>query len=217
MNLTDTYKHQALREQMVAHLQSLGIRNRAVLNAMLLIPRHFFFDRAFVEKAYDNRAFPIGNGQTISQPFTVARQSELLSVTAGMKVLEVGTGSGYQAAVLASMGAEVYTLERHQALHEHASALLKVMQLNKVHCYYADGFEGLPQHSPFDRILITASAPAIPQKLLKQLCIGGSMVVPVQNKEGSQTMTIITRIDEEQFDTVEGNKYRFVPMLKGLE
>lgn len=193
-----------------------GIRSEAVLEAMGRVPRHFFLDKAFDEWAYQDTAFPIECDQTISQPYTVAYQTELLDVRPGMKVLEVGTGSGYQACVLAEMGCRVYTIERHEPLYKMTSLLLKEIGYRQVRTFYGDGYQGLPRYAPFDRVLVTAGAPEIPQPLLEQLVIGGKLVIPVGEGE-VQKMILIIRVSEDQYDRKELGDFRFVPLLKGKQ
>lgn len=217
MQQNDTYRHQGLRKELISILKEKGITNRDVLNAVQGVPRHLFFgnDTIFHENhAYEDKAFPIGEGQTISQPYTVARQSELLQVKPKDKILEIGTGSGYQAAVLDNLGARVYTIERHRKLYERTKPLLEKLGYGNIRCYFGDGFEGLPMFAPFDKVIITAAVPELPKKLLKQLTIGGQMVLPV----GSETKCIMLRITkegEDQYSTEEFGKFAFVPMLKG--
>ena len=213
--MEDSYKHKGLRRQLVSSLRQKGIQDERVLSAMEILPRHFFLDDAFAEWAYTDKPFQIGKGQTISQPFTVAYQTELLEVKKREKVLEIGTGSGYQAAILALMGARVFTVERHTQLHENAKKLLKSLKLGNVRCFHRDGFNGLPEFAPYHKILVTAGAAEIPQALLNQLEIGGQLVIPVGKKV--QTMYRITRQDKEDFRTEKFKNFRFVPFLKGLE
>jgi protein-L-isoaspartate(D-aspartate) O-methyltransferase len=209
--LTDTFRHKGLRKQLIDLLRAKGITDDSVLDAMNSIPRHFFFDSSFLEFAYEDKAFPIGSGQTISQPYTVAFQSELLQLEKGMRVLEVGTGSGYQASVLAEMGARVYTIERQKLLYDTLKALVPPLNY-RVRLFYGDGYAGLPAHAPFDRILITAAAPFIPEALVKQLATGGILVAPV-GKGDVQIMTRIFKISETEIKTETHGTFRFVPML----
>jgi len=214
--LEDTYQHRGLRMQLIKQLKEKGITDEAVLNAIKNIPRHFFLDSAFDKIAYEDRAFPIGEGQTISQPYTVAYQTELLQIKRGEKVLEIGTGSAYQATVLAEMGARVHTIERQKKLYDqHKDYVFKTKYPN-IKFFYGDGFEGLPAFAPFDKVLITAAAPFIPPKLIDQMKEGGVMVIPVdEDNKGVQKMLRITKenggnLKEETFDY-----FHFVPMLGG--
>ena len=188
-----------------------------MLNAIEAVPRHlFFFDSAFIKQAYEDSAFPIGSGQTISQPYTVAYQSTLLDLRPRMKVLEIGTGSGYQAAVLHELGAKVYSIERQKSLYHQTKPLLEKLGYNRVKCFYGDGFEGLPTFAPFDRIIITAAAPEIPSKLVEQLAVGGKFVLPLDEK-GYQRMLRITKLVDGSLETEEFEKFAFVPMLRGKQ
>ncbi len=213
MERNDLYRHKGMRVKLVEELRLGGIKNESVLKAIEKIPRHFFMDAAFLEKAYENKAFPIGKGQTISQPYTVAFQTELLKVGFGDKILEIGTGSGYQASVLAELGASVYSIERHKSLSSSAKKILVHLGY-KVRCLYGDGFLGYPAFAPYDKILITAAAPEIPQPLLDQLKVGGCMVIP-KNENGSQRMLRITKTNVNDYKTEKFNYFQFVPMLKG--
>ena len=208
---TDTFRHKGLRKKLIDLLRTKGIADDNVLNAMNIIPRHYFFDSSFLEFAYEDKAFPIGSGQTISQPYTVAFQSELLKVEKGMRILEVGTGSGYQASILAEMGARVYTIERQKLLYDTLKALDPPLNY-RIRLFYGDGYAGLPAHAPFDRILITAAAPYIPEALVNQLAPGGILVAPV-GKGDSQIMTRILKISETEIKTETHGTFRFVPML----
>jgi protein-L-isoaspartate(D-aspartate) O-methyltransferase len=210
----DTYRHKGLRRKLVESIRDKGITDENVLKALDDLPRHYFMDSAFDEKAYEDKAFPIGEGQTISQPYTVAYQTQLLQVRPFEKVLEIGTGSAYQAAVLAAMGALVFTIERQKKLFDQNRQFIFLKKYPNIKFFYGDGYEGLPTYAPFDKILITAAAPAIPPKLLAQLKSGGMMVVPVGEGE-IQRMMRITKlpsgaIREEVFDN-----FSFVPMLEG--
>jgi protein-L-isoaspartate(D-aspartate) O-methyltransferase len=212
--MEDTYRHKGLRNRLIDSLKAKGIGDESVLTAMNAIPRHFFLDKAFEEMAYEDQAMPIGEGQTISQPFTVAYQTELLQVQKRNKVLEIGTGSGYQAAVLGAMGARLYTIERHEALYLKAKEMLDSLQMLNVRCYFNDGNKGLGEFAPFDRILVTCGAEEIPQALLTQLAIGGIMVIPVGNSK-SQTMTRVKKTAENEYFYEEFDNFRFVPFLSG--
>jgi protein-L-isoaspartate(D-aspartate) O-methyltransferase len=212
---TDDYRTKGLRKQLIDSLADKGISDEAVLNAMRNVPRHFFLDSALDKIAYEDRAFPIGEGQTISQPYTVAYQSELLEIQPGDKVLEIGTGSAYQATILAEMGAEVFTIERQQKLYEKVQKAYPFSgQYPKLHFFYGDGFKGLPQYAPFDKVLVTAAAPFVPQALLDQLKPEGILVIPVDEGDAQRMKRIIKKADgrliEELYDV-----FRFVPMLKG--
>lgn len=213
--MIDSYRHKGLRKKLVETIAEKGITDMKVLEAIGKVPRHQFMDSGFVEFAYRDQAFPIGSGQTISQPYTVAFQTELLNVQKHDKILEVGTGSGYQCSILLELGAKVYTIERQRELYLKSRALLNKMGY-KPYFFYGDGYLGQPKFAPFDKILITAGAPDIPQELLKQLKIGGRMVVPVGDGSG-QVMTAIDRIAEDEFKQTEHGYFSFVPMLKGKQ
>jgi protein-L-isoaspartate(D-aspartate) O-methyltransferase len=210
--LKDTNKHQGLRNQLVKQLQDKGITDEKVLDAIGKIPRHLFMESSFEDFAYQDKAFPIGAGQTISQPYTVAFQSQLLEVKKEAKILEIGTGSGYQTAVLCKMGAKVYSIERQNELFKTASLLLPKLGIRPKHLSFGDGYKGLPQYAPFDGIIVTAGAPIIPQALMAQLKIGGRLVIPVGKNE--QVMTLLIRKNETQFEKHEYGDFRFVPLLE---
>ncbi|MEY2905037.1 MAG: hypothetical protein RJA52_1053 [Bacteroidota bacterium] len=212
--MKDTYRHKGMRRQMVNELREMGIQNEAVLSAMMELPRHFYLAEGFEEWAYKNQPFSIGYEQTISQPYTVARQTELLSVEKDMKVLEIGTGSGYQASVLAALGAQVFTIERQEGLYKKTKSLLLELGFSKVRCYLKDGNLGLPEFAPFDRILVTAGSKEIPPALLEQLKIGGKMVIPVG--EPAQEMKVINKISDKEFKEETAGIFRFVPLLPGI-
>ncbi|GAA0192200.1 protein-L-isoaspartate(D-aspartate) O-methyltransferase [Fulvivirga kasyanovii] len=212
--MEDSYKHRGMRRSLLKILRGKGITNEAVLAAIGKVPRHFFFDNALLEHAYQDKAFPIGEGQTISQPYTVAFQSEKLNVKEGCKVLEIGTGSGYQACVLLEMGANVYTIEYNKVLYERTRKFLPLMGY-RPRFFQGDGSKGLPRHAPFDRIIVTAGAPSVPDSLIKQLNIGGILIIPVGDNE-RQKMLRITRIDEKKLKKEEFDFFSFVP-LKGEE
>ena len=217
MNQIDTYRHKGLRKELAVKLRDKGVTDRNVLAAIESVPRHLFFgnDTIFFEtQAYEDKAFPIGEGQTISQPYTVDRQSELLQVSPKEKILEIGTGSGYQAAVLATLGAKVYTIERHRKLYERTKVLLEQLGYSNVKCFFGDGFEGVPSYAPFDKIIITAAVPELPKKLLQQLSTGGKMVLPF-GAENNCDMIRITKHGEGQYSEEVFGKFAFVPMLKG--
>lgn len=210
--MKDTPKHQGLRNQLVSLLEQKGITNKNVLDAIKKIPRHLFLNSSFEDFAYQDKPFPIGAGQTISQPYTVAFQSELLQVKKDDKVLEIGTGSGYQTAVLCTMGAKVYSIERQNELFKTTSILLPKLGIRPKHLSFGDGYKGLPNYAPFDSIIVTAGAPFIPQPLMAQLKIGGRLVIPVG--EDVQVMTLLIRKSETQFEKHEFGDFRFVPLLE---
>ena len=213
--MQDSYRHKGLRRQLMDELRAKGITNEHVLEAMTALPRHFFLEKAFEEWAYSDKAFPIGNEQTISQPFTVAYMTSLLDVQKGHKVLEIGTGSGYQAGILSLLGARVYTIERQEELYLKTKAFLKTLGLNHIRCFFRDGSEGLTEFAPYDRIIVTAAAPSVPEALKEQLAIGGVLVIPVGGEEG-QTMFKITRLSETLYEEEAFEKFRFVPFLSGV-
>jgi protein-L-isoaspartate(D-aspartate) O-methyltransferase len=210
--LKDTSKHQGLRNQLAKQLEEKGITDKRVLEAIKKIPRHLFLDSGFEDFAYQDKAFPIGAGQTISQPFTVAFQSQLLDVKKEDKILEIGTGSGYQTAVLCLLGAKVYSIERQNELFKITSALLPKLGIRPKHLSFGDGYKGLEVHAPFDSIIVTAGAPIIPKPLMAQLKIGGKLVIPLGEKE--QVMTMLIRKNETQFEKHEFGDFKFVPMLE---
>lgn len=213
-NFEDSYRHKGLRKQLVDQLREKGISDERVLEAINAIPRHFFLDSAFDKVAYEDKAFPISVGQTISQPYTVAYQSQLLELKPFEKVLEIGTGSGYQAMVLAAMGAQVYTIERQKQLFdEHRNFILR-SKYPSIKYFYGDGFEGLPTFAPFDKILITAAAPFIPPKLINQLKVGGKMVIPLGEGE-VQSMVRLTKTTDGGYSKESFADFSFVPMLEG--
>lgn len=213
--MKDTYKYQGQRKLLVKTLRQKGIEDEKVLDAIGQLPRHFFFEKGFEEWAYKDQAFPIKAGQTISQPYTVAFQTELLQIQAREKVLEIGTGSGYQAAILAILGARVFTLERQSELYDISKGLLKKIGLPQIRIYLKDGYKGLPEMAPFDKILLTAGAEKIPQTLLDQLKVGGLLVAPVG--KGTQDMIRVTKESPDTYKTENFGKFKFVPFLKGLE
>jgi len=213
--MIDTYRHKGLRKKLVETVKEKGIKDQRVLDAIGKVPRHLFMDSGFVEFAYRDQAFPIGSGQTISQPYTVAFQTELLQVQKHDKVLEIGTGSGYQCAILLELGAKVYTIERHRELYLKTRALLNKIGY-KPYFFYGDGYLGQPKFAPFDKILITAGAPEIPETLKKQLKVGGRMVVPVGGS-GGQVMVAVDRLDEDEFKETKHGYFAFVPMVKGKQ
>jgi len=211
--IEDNYRHKGLRKKLVEIIREKGIKDESVLEAINNIPRHQFLDSSFLKFAYQDQAFPIGSGQTISQPYTVAFQTELLEIKKGDKVLEVGTGSGYQACVLAELGAKVFTIERQKKLFEKTRKLLTILKYRKIKTFYGDGFKGLPTFGPFDKAIVTAGAPFIPNDLLIQLKIGGKLVIPVDLEPGLQEMTCITRVSETEYEQRTHGKFRFVPLL----
>lgn len=208
----DTFLHKGKRKKLVELLRQKGFTNEEVLAAIEKVPRHAFLDSAFLNFAYDDEAFPIGEGQTISHPSTVAMQTDILQVKKGEKVLEIGTGCGYQTAVLLEVGARVYTIERQHKLYEKTRVLLPRLGYS-ARFFYGDGYVGLPVHAPFDKIIVTAGAPYPPDELLKQLAVGGIMVIPI-GKGAEQVMNVITRKDGTVFDRTELGKFKFVPMIK---
>lgn len=210
--LKDTAKHQGLRNQLAKVLEEKGIMDKRVLEAIKKIPRHLFLNSSFEDFAYQDKAFPIGAGQTISQPYTVAFQSQLLEVKKDDKILEIGTGSGYQTAVLCLLGAKVYSVERQNELFKTTSALLPKLGIRPKHLSFGDGYKGLPNHAPFDSIIVTAGAPIIPKPLMAQLKIGGKLVIPLG--EGEQIMTMLIRKNETQFEKHEFGDFKFVPLLE---
>jgi protein-L-isoaspartate(D-aspartate) O-methyltransferase len=211
--MIDSFEAKGLRKKLIEGLGQKGITDEEVLRAIGAVPRHVFMDPAFLSHAYVDKAFPISSGQTISQPYTVAIQSALLKVKKRDKVLEVGTGSGYQAAVLAEMGVKVYTIERYRELYLKSQRIIGSLGYN-IHFFYGDGYEGKPQYGPFDAILITAAAPSVPDALLQQLKTGGRLVVPVGDND-VQVMTVIVRTGPDTFEHSTHGNFVFVPMLKG--
>jgi protein-L-isoaspartate(D-aspartate) O-methyltransferase len=210
----DTYRHKGLRKKLTDGIRTKGITDDRVLNAINNIPRHFFLDSAFDEAAYEDKAFPIGEGQTISQPYTVAYQSQLLEVKNFDKVLEIGTGSAYQACVLADMGAQVFTIERQKKLFDSNKTFQFLKKYPTIKFFYGDGYEGLPTFAPFDKIIITAAAPEIPQKLIDQLKPGGMMVLPLGSGE-VQRMMRITKLESGALKEEVFDQFSFVPMVEG--
>ncbi|MES2688986.1 MAG: protein-L-isoaspartate(D-aspartate) O-methyltransferase [Bacteroidota bacterium] len=209
--LDDSYKNKGARKKLVELLTSKGITDKAVLNAMLKIPRHYFFNKTFESHAYEDKAFPIGEGQTISQPYTVAYQTQLLQVRKGDKILEIGTGSGYQAAVLCELGASLYSIERHEKLSK--AALLMLQQLGyKATLMHGDGTKGWAEHAPYDKIIVTAGAPVIPKQLAAQLNIGGLLVIPVGDDKVQKMITVV-RKSEKSFEKIVLDEFKFVPLI----
>ena len=211
--MEDTYRHKGLRKKLTELIRSKGITDENVLMAINTVPRHLFMDSSFVSFSYSDQAFSIGAGQTISQPYTVAFQTELLEIKTHEKVLEIGTGSGYQAAVLMEMGAKVFTIERQRELFLKSQDLLFRLGY-KPRIFYGDGYEGLPAYSPFDKILVTAAASSIPEKLLDQLKIGGIMVIPLGDSDGQRMVKVIHKSPKEYLRTEHGD-FIFVPLVKG--
>jgi len=211
--MTDTFEAKGKRKKLVAELRQKGIVDEDVLKAIDSVPRHLFMDPAFLIHAYVDKAFPITSGQTISQPYTVAIQTSLLRVKKRDKILEIGTGSGYQAAILASMGARVYTIERFRELFIKAQHSLSSLGYS-VDFFYGDGYDGKPQYGPYDGIIITAAAREIPQTLLNQLKVGARLVIPVGGSD-SQVMTVVEKTDSDNFEYTKHGDFVFVPMLKG--
>jgi len=207
----DTSKHLGMRHHLALLLEEKGIKDKVVLDAIRKVPRHLFLDSGFEAHAYQDKAFPIAAAQTISQPYTVAFQSSLLMAKAGSKILEIGTGSGYQTAVLCTMGLKVYSIERQSELFKKTKILLSKLGFNPKYLAFGDGYKGLPDYAPFDGILVTAAAPELPKALLAQLKIGGKMVIPVGDE--TQDMMCITRKSATDFEKKSFGKFRFVPML----
>lgn len=210
--MKDTLKHQGLRNKLVSLLVKKGITDEDVLNAISKIPRHLFLDSSFLDHAYQDKAFPIGAAQTISQPYTVAFQSQLLNIVNGSKVLEIGTGSGYQTAVLCELGAEVYSIERQNELFKKTVMFLPKLGYRPKKLIFGDGYKGFKEAAPFDAIIVTAGAPFVPKPLLKQLSIGGRLIIPVGDKE--QIMQVFTRKSEKQYEKEELGNFKFVPLLE---
>ena len=209
--MVDSFKHRGLRQKLVENLILKGIKNEAVLEAIRKVPRHWFMDSSFLDHAYQDKAFPIAANQTISQPYTVAYQTELLEVEANHKVLEIGTGSGYQTAVLCLLEAEVYSIERQLELFKKTSLFLPKIGYVAKRLIFGDGYKGLKADAPFDRILVTAGAPFVPKPLLAQLKVGGRLVIPVGDKE--QVMSVFVRTSQKSFKKQEFGNFKFVPML----
>jgi protein-L-isoaspartate(D-aspartate) O-methyltransferase len=212
--MEDSFRHKGLRKKLVDEIRSKGISSEAVLEAIGKVPRHLFMESGFLNFSYKDSAFPIGAGQTISQPYTVAFQTQLLDIKPMDKVLEIGTGSGYQTAVLLELGAKVYTIERQQELFVKSKALLERLGYTP-HFFYGDGYIGKPTYGPYHKILVTAGAPQIPEKLIEQLAVGGKMVIPVGDNSGQEMMLLEKRSDTENIITSNG-RFIFVPLVKGL-
>ena len=210
--MKNTSKHEGLRNQLAKLLEDKGITDKKVLEVIKIIPRHLFLDSSFEDFAYQDKAFPIAAGQTISQPYTVAYQTQLLQVKKDDKILEIGTGSGYQTAVLCLLGAKVFSVERQNELFKITSALLPKLGIRPKHLSFGDGYKGLPNHAPFDSIIVTAGAPIIPKPLMAQLKIGGKLLIPLG--ENDQIMTMLIRKNETQFEKHEFGDFKFVPLLE---
>jgi protein-L-isoaspartate(D-aspartate) O-methyltransferase len=212
--MEDTYRHKGMRRRLIEVLKEKGIKDEKVLDAFYQVPRHFFLDKAFEELAYEDKAMPIGEGQTISQPYTVAYQTQLLEVEKRDKVLEIGTGSGYQAAILGALGVRLHTIERHEALYQSATAILRELGLINVRTYFRDGNKGLGEFAPFDRILVTCGIEEVPNALLEQLTVGGYLVIPLGDAT-AQRMIRIKKVSATEFEEEQFDYFRFVPFLKG--
>jgi protein-L-isoaspartate(D-aspartate) O-methyltransferase len=211
MIVNDTYRHKGLRKKLALLLKEKGIESAEVLKAIETVPRHLFLNSSFIERAYEDIAFPIGAGQTISRPHTVAFQTELLQLKKGEKVLEIGTGSGYQTSILLEMGAKVFSIERQKELYDKTKNFLPSIGYT-TKFFYGDGYKGLPIFAPFDKIIITAGAPIIPDALLSQLKVGGRLVIPVGDKV--QIMTLIEKVADKKFEKTEFGEFKFVPLLE---
>ncbi len=210
--MKDTHKHRGMRNKLAETLSAKGIQDTKVLDAIKTIPRHLFLDSSFEDHAYQDKAFPIGAEQTISQPYTVAFQTELLQIKPNHTILEIGTGSGYQTAVLLHLHAKVYTIERQQELFKKTKLFFSKMHYRPKKVIFGDGYKGLPEQAPFDGIIVTAGAPEVPKSLMSQLKVGGRLVIPVGVEE--QVMTLFTRKSEKEFEKQELGSFRFVPLLE---
>ena len=211
-HLKDTFKHKGKRKILIAELRAKGITDEKIMEAFEAIPRHFFLDLAFEEQAYSNMAFQIGSGQTISHPYTVAFQTQLLEIEKGMKVLEIGTGSGFQTCILGKLGVKIVSIERHRDLHLKAKKMLEFFNIN-AKLFFGDGYAGNQSYAPYDRILVTCGAPDVPRELMNQLKIGGYMVIPVGEGD-EQKMLKITKKNSEEYSILEFGTFKFVPMLE---
>jgi protein-L-isoaspartate(D-aspartate) O-methyltransferase len=211
--MVDSFRHKGMRKKLVETIKSKGITDNRILKAIGDIPRHLFLDSSFLEFAYEDKPFPIGSGQTISQPYTVAFQTSLLDIHPGDKVLEIGTGSGYQACVLAELEAKVFTIERQKKLYQFTKDFLPKIGYRQIKCFYGDGYKGLPAFAPYDKILITAAAPEIPSQLTAQLKTGGYFVIPMGDNE-VQTMTRFIKQEDGSLFAEKYGAFRFVPLLK---
>ena len=217
--MQDTYRHKGLRRRLVRELRQKGCHDENVLAAIGAVPRHFFVEKAFDDIVYNDQALPIGNGQTISQPYTVAYQTTLLALQPHDKVLEIGTGSGYQTCILAQMGAKVFSIERQKELYEATGALLQQyfgQYRQQISLFFRDGYQGLPAHAPFEKIIVTAAATEAPAALLAQLTIGGILVIPIGDAQKNQIMYRITRLSPEKYQHEALDTFRFVPFLGGV-
>ncbi len=210
----DSYRHKGLRRKLVETIRGKGITDETVLTALENIPRHFFLDSAFDEVAYEDKAFPIEAHQTISQPYTVAYQSQLLELKRNEKVLEIGTGSAYQAAVLAELGAKVFTIERQKKLFDVNKTFAWIKKYHNIKFFYGDGYEGLPTFAPFDKVIITAAAPTVPLKLIQQMKVGGMMVIPFGSGDVQVMKRLIKQADGDVREEIY-DRFSFVPMLQG--
>lgn len=212
--MDDSFRHKGLRKKLVEEIRTKGITSDRVLAAINAVPRHLFMESGFLNFSYKDSAFPIGAGQTISQPYTVAFQTQLLDIAPQEKVLEIGTGSGYQTAVLLEMGAKVYTIERQHELYLKSKTLLEKLNYTP-HFFYGDGYQGKPTYGPYHKILVTAGAPEIPANLIEQLVVGGKMVIPIGDSTG-QNMMLVEKISESDTKITNHGRFAFVPMLKGI-
>jgi protein-L-isoaspartate(D-aspartate) O-methyltransferase len=210
--MQDTFKHKGMRKMLISELREKGIDDERILNAFDKVPRHFFLDNAFAQQAYSNMAFQIGSGQTISHPYTVAFQTLLLDIQKGEKILEIGSGSGFQTCILCELGAKVFSIERHKSLHLKAKSILRYLNYN-ARLSFGDGYKGLPTFAPFDKMIITCGAPDIPMELINQLKIGGVMIIPI-GEGAEQLMKKITKTSEAEFEVEDFGVFKFVPMLE---